>query len=60
MPQRIANYVPMAEVEINGVSYLYESRFLFKPGMNHFISLVISGNPDQIKIEIGGEVVNQN
>lgn len=60
VPQRIANYVPLAEVEINGVSYLYESRFLFKPGMNHFISLVISGNPDQIKIEIGGELVNQN
>ena len=41
---------------MKGVSYLFESTFLFKPGTEHLVNLVISNNPDQIKIEIGGEI----
>lgn len=58
VPQRLDNRLPLVEVIMNGVSYLYESRFLFKPGIQHAVQLVVSKNPDQIKIEIGGELEN--
>ena len=43
---------------IIGVSYLFESKFLFKPGTEHLVNLVISENPDKVKINIGGEKQN--
>lgn len=58
VPQRIENRMPLVEVIMKGVSYLYESKFLFKPGVQHMVQLAISQNPDQLKIEIGGEVEN--
>lgn len=58
VPQRIENRMPLVEVIMKGVSYLYESKFLFKPGVQHMVQLVISKNPDQLKIEIGGEIEN--
>lgn len=58
VPQRIDNRMPLVEVVMKGVSYLYESKFLFKPGVQHLVQLVISQNPDQLKIEIGGEIEN--
>ena len=33
VPQRLDNRVPLVEVIMKGVSYLFESKFLFKPGM---------------------------
>lgn len=56
IPQRIANRMPLIEVEMNGVSYLFESAFLFKPGVEHLVNLVITDNPDKVKIEVGGEI----
>jgi len=56
VPQRVSNRVPLIEVVMKGVSYLYESTFRFKAGMNHFVNLVVTDNPDKVKIEIGGEV----
>ena len=58
VPQRIDNRMPLIEVVMNGVSYLYESKFQFKPGTEHLVNLIISDNPDQVKIEIGGEIQN--
>lgn len=58
VPQRLSNRMPLVEVIMKGVSYLYESTFVFKAGMEHYVNLVISDNPDQVKIEIGGEVQN--
>ena len=55
VPQRIDNRQPLVEVEMMGVSYLFESKFLFKPGTEHLVNLVISENPDKVKISIGGE-----
>jgi hypothetical protein len=52
------NRQPLVEVITKGVSYLYESKFLFKAGMQHNVQLAISKNPEQIKIEIGGEIEN--
>lgn len=56
IPQRITNRCPLIEVTMNDVSYLMESTFIFKQGMQHTVSLVISKNPEQVKIEIGGEI----
>ena len=58
VPQRLDNRVPLVEVVMKGVSYLFESKFLFKPGVNHLVNLVITDNPDKVKIEVGGEVEN--
>lgn len=58
VPQRIENRMPLIEVVMKGVSYLFESKFQFKPGTEHLVNLVISDNPDQVKIEIGGEIQN--
>ena len=56
VPQRVDNRVPLVEVVMKGVSYMFESRFQFKPGVEHLVNMVISDNPDQVKIEIGGEI----
>ena len=56
IPQRLDTRRPLVEVIMKGVSYLYEAKFNFKPGMQHNVTLVISKNPSQIKIEIGGEI----
>ena len=60
VPQRLDNRVPLIEVVANGISFLYESKFQFKPGMHHIVSLVMDKNPEQIKIEIGGEITDWN
>ena len=56
VPQRVDNRMPLVEVIMKGVSYVYESKFQFKPGVEHLVNMVISDNPDQVKIEIGGEI----
>ena len=56
VPQRLDNRVPLVEVVMNGVSYFYESKFQFKSGTEHLVNLIISNNPDQVKINIGGEI----
>lgn len=58
VPQRIDNRQPFIEVVMRGVSYLYESKFQFKPGTEHLVNLVISENPDQVSIKIGSEIQN--
>ena len=58
VPQRIANRVPLIEVLMKGVSYLVETNFRFKQGIHHTFTLIISKNPEQVKIEIGGELEN--
>lgn len=60
VPQRLENRMPLIEVVMNGVSYLYESKFLFKPGTEHLVNLIISENPEQASINIGGEVQGWN
>ncbi len=60
VPQRLENRVPLIEIVMNGVSFLYESKFLFKPGIHHIVSLVVDKNPDQVKIEVGGEITDWN
>ena len=60
VPQRIENRMPLIEVEMKGVSYLFESKFQFKPGVEHLVNLTITENPEQVKIDIGGEIKGWN
>ena len=58
IPQRLETRRPFLEYIANGVSYLYESTFIFKAGKLHTLELTINSNPDQIEIEVGGNVDN--
>lgn len=58
VPQRLSNRLPLVEVVMKGVSYLVESTFVFKAGVQHTVSVIIAKNPEQVKIEIGGEIEN--
>lgn len=58
VPQRMETRRPFLEYTANGVSYLYESTFIFKAGKLHTLELTINSNPDQIEVEIGGEVTD--
>lgn len=60
VPQRIDNLVPLFEVTMKGVSYLYETRTVLKPGIHHIFNLVVDNNPEKVKIEVGGELNNWN
>ena len=56
IPQRMETRRPFLEYIANGVSYLYEGTFVFKAGKQHTLELTINSNPDQIEIEVGGNV----
>lgn len=56
VPQRLDTKRPLIEVLSKGVSYLIESSFVFKAGTQHTINVTLNNNPDQVKIEIGGEI----
>lgn len=58
VPQRLENKLPLIEVLSYGVSYLVESKFVFRSGTQHTINLTLNNNPDKVRIEIGGEVVD--
>ena len=56
VPQRLEYNRPLVEVIADGVSYLYSMRFVFRSGMEHTLTVVLTKNPEQSKIEIGGEI----
>ena len=58
VPQRLDNRLPLIEVLSHGVSYLVESKFVFRSGTQHTINLTLNNNPDKVKIEIGGDIEN--
>ena len=58
VPQNITTRRPLVEVITGGVSYLMEGKISLKPGMRHTITVTLDKNPEQIKIDIGGEIVN--
>ena len=60
VPQRIESSKPLVELISYGVSYLMESSFYFRNGKVHMLELTINGNPDQISVEIGGEIKDWN
>ncbi len=60
VPQRIDNRQPLVEVITNNVSYLVETRFVFKSGVQHTINVTLTSDPAKVKIEIGGEINGWN
>ncbi len=60
VPQRIDNRQPLIEVLTNNVSYLMESRFVFRSGIQHSVNIILDSDPAKVKIEIGGEIQGWN
>lgn len=58
VPQKINSRRPLVEVITQGVSYLMEGKISLKPGVQHTVVITLTKNPDQTKIEIGGEIVD--
>lgn len=56
VPQRITTRVPLVEVEIKGVSYMYEGNFNFKAGTDHLVNLVVNDTPEKLSINVSGEL----
>ena len=57
VPQNITSRRPLVEVVTGGVSYLMEGKISLKQGMRHTIIVTLDKSPEQMKIEIGGEIV---
>ena len=60
VPQRIDNRQPLIEVLTSNVSYLMESRFVFRSGIQHSVNIILDSDPAKVKIEIGGEIQGWN
>lgn len=60
IPQRLASRTPLFEMVANGVSYLVEGSFNFKPGINYTFSVTLNTSTESIRIEIGGEIEDWN
>lgn len=60
VPQHISSRRPLVEVLIGNVSYLMEGTISYKPGMRHTITITLEQDPEQIKINIGGEIGGWN
>lgn len=58
VPQRLDNFLPFIEITASGVSYLVESKFVFKAGTTHTVTVTLSDSPSNIKISIGGEITD--
>lgn len=58
VPQNINSRRPLVEVVVGDVSYLLEGKISYKPGYRHTITVTLDKNPEKIKIEVGGEIVN--
>lgn len=60
IPQRLSSRTPLFEMVANGVSYLVEGSFNFKPGVNYTFNVTLNTSTESIRIEIGGEIENWN
>ena len=60
IPQRLSSRTPRFEMVANGVSYLVEGSFNFKPGINYTFSVTLNTSTESIRIEIGGEIEDWN
>ena len=60
VPQSLTSQVPLVEIVMGEVSYLMYGKISFRPGYSHTITVTLNQNPEQIKIEIGGDVGGWN
>ncbi len=56
VPQRIQYSMPLVEVEMGGVSYVFDGILHFKAGTDHLINIVINEDPERVEMNISGEV----
>ena len=60
VPQSLTSRRPLVEVVAGNVAYLMEGKISFRPGYRHTIKVELNQDPEQVKIEIGGEIGNWN
>lgn len=56
VPQNIESRRPLVEVISQGISYLMEGKISMLPGYSYTLTVTLSKNPSQTKIEIGGTI----
>lgn len=60
VPQSITSKRPLVEVVIDNVSYLMEGKISYRQGYRHTITVILDTDPENIKINIGGQLDNWN
>lgn len=58
IPQSITERMPFIEVEMSGVSYMTEDMFSYRPGVQYSVAITLNSSPEQIEVEIGGEITD--
>ena len=58
IPQSITERMPFVEVEMGGVSYMTEDMFSYRPGVQYSVAITLNSSPEQVEVEIGGNVEN--
>ena len=58
IPQSITENMPFIEVTMGGISYLTEDMFSYLPGVQYSVAITLNSSPEQIEVEIGGEVTD--
>ena len=56
IPQSITERMPFIEVEMSGVSYMTEDMFSYRPGVQYSVAITLNSSPEQIEVEIGGNL----
>lgn len=56
VPQRMASYSPLIEVISGDISYLAYGRMVFREGTAYTVNVILSDNPENVSIDIGGEI----
>lgn len=56
VPQNITSRRPLVEVVTQGISYLMEGKISLHQGYSHHMTITLTKNPEQTKIEIGGSI----
>ena len=56
IPQSIQSRLPFVEIEMNGIAYMTYDLFSYLPGVQYSASITLNSSPEQIEIEVGGNV----
>lgn len=60
VPQMLLNNVPLLEVIVGDVSYLFSGRFQFESGVRHTLNVTLTSDPNKAVINIGGGIQDWN
>ena len=56
IPQSIQSRLPFVEIEMNGIAYMTYDLFSYLPGVQYNVSITLNSSPEQVEVEIGGNV----